>query len=317
MSTADYLDQSLPAGHVSGIRSFSLRGSLLLVLILTLVAIMADQFAARVLLTTSPLWATFAFLLLVWRRGEFPLPDANAAAQSPFSMWRLAVFVAWHVLLVLLARLLGGAAEPFAGTATWSGTLVGLCRLAVLIPTAVLLSFSSWKQILTAYSSEAKAALLVLTMNVPGRVLEALWPWYGRLLGWAVYLLARIFVPGLAYEISPEPTITGPHLDTAVVLACTGISAFELLGYIFGLVIVLDWNCLRKSRALLVYFGCLFLMLVSNAFRIASIVVLGNIGLADYVPGIHLLEGTIFFCCVFLVYLSLTYKWMTERQQLP
>ena len=313
MSATDHLDASLLAGNVFWSRSFPVLRSVLLVLVLTLTAIIADQFAAPILLTTSPLWATFAFLLLVWRRGELPLSGGNATLERSFSLWRLGTFVAMHVALVLLSRSFASAAEPFAGTPTLKGTLVGLCKLAVLIPTVVLFSLPCWKQLLRAYSSEAKAALLVLTMNVPGRVLEAFWPWYGRVLGWFVYLLARSFVPGLTYEIGWEPTIVGPFQDISLVPLCSGISAFELLGYIFGLVIVLDWNCLLKGRALLVYFGCLFFMLVSTPFRIASLVVLGNRGYADFVPRIHVLEGSTFFCIIFLVYLSLTYKSMTVR----
>src|SRR5207249_3185242 len=170
--------------------------------------------------------------------------------------------------------------------------------------------------LLRAYSSEAKAAVLVLTVNVPGRVLEAIWPWYGRAFGWFIYVLARSFVPGLTYDVGPEPSIIGPLQDTSIVFACSGISAFELLAYIFGLVIVLDWNCLRKGRAILAYFGCLFFMLVSNAFRIASLVVLGNRGFADFVSTFHNSAGAVFFCSIFLVYLSLTCRWMTERRQL-
>jgi exosortase/archaeosortase family protein len=287
----------------------------LLVLVLTLIAIAADQFAAPILLTTSPLWATSAFLLLVWRRGELPLSGSNATVERPFSRWRLGTFVAMHVALVLLSRSFASTAAPFAGTPTLRGTLVGLCRLAVLIPTVVLFSFPFWKQLLRAYRSEATTALLVLTLNVPGRILEAIWPWYGRMFGWFVYLLARSFLPGLAYELGPEPTISGPFQDTCIVFACSGISAFELLGCIFGLVIVLDWNYLRKGRALLIYLGCLFFMLLSNAVRIATLVVLGNRGFADFVAPIHASAGAIFFCSVFLVYLSLTYKWMTESRQ--
>jgi len=315
VSANDYLEASLLTGNGFRSRGFPVRGSVLLVLVLTLIAIVADQFAAPILFTTSPLWATFAFLLLVWRRGELPLSGGNAILEPSFSMWRLGTFVAMHVALVLLSRSFAGAADPFAGTPTLRGTLVGLCKLAVFIPTLALFSFRNWKQLLRAYSSEATAALLVLSINVPGRVLESLWPWYGRVLGWFVYLLARSFVPGLAYEIGAEPTITGPFQDLVIVPLCSGISAFELLGYIFGLVILLDWNRLRKGRALLVYFGCLFSMLVSNAFRIASLVVLGNRGFTDFVSRIHASAGLIFFCSVFLVYLSLTYKWMTETKK--
>ena len=315
VSANDYSGASLLIGNVFRSKTFPVLRSVLLVLVLTLIAIVADQFAAPILLTTSPLWATLAFLLLVWRRGGLPLSRGNDTVEASFSMWRLSAFVAMHVALVLLSRSFASAAEPFAGTPTFHGTLVGLCKLAVLIPTVVLFSFSYWKQLLRAYSSEATAALLVLSINVPGRVLESLWPWYGRVLGWFVFVLARSFVPGMTYEIGPEPTLVGPLQDTIIVPLCTGISAFELLGYIFGLVILLDWNRLRKGRALLVYFGCLFFMLVSNAFRIASLVVLGNRGFTDFVSRIHASAGLIFFCSVFLVYLSLTYKWMTESKK--
>jgi exosortase/archaeosortase family protein len=317
LSAANDLEASLLVGKAFPSKSFPLLTSVLLVLVLTLIAIGADQFAEPILFTTSPLWATFAFLLLVWRRGELPLSGANGGKLEPaFSMWRLGTFVAMHVALVLLSRLFASTAVFFAGAPTLRGTLVGLCKLTVLLPTVVLFSFPFWKQLLRAYSKEAAAALLVLTMNVPGRVIESTWPWYGRTLGWLVYLLARTFVPGLAYERGPEPTVTGPFQDISIVPACSGISAFEVLGCIFGLVIVLDWNLLRKGRALLVYFGCLFFMLVSNTFRIASLVVLANRGVAVFTSPIHASAGAIFFCSAFLLYLSLTYKWMTKSRQL-
>jgi exosortase/archaeosortase family protein len=309
------MEASLLAGTVSRSRISPVLRSVLPVLVLTLIATVADQFAAPILFTTSPLWATCALLLLVWRRGELPLSDRNAVLERSFSMWRLGIFIAMHVTLVLLSRSFASAAESFAGTPTLKGTLVGFCKLAVLFPTAVLFSFPYWKQLLRAYRSEATAAVLVLSMNVPGRVIDSLWPWYGRVLGWSAYSLARSFVPGLTYEIGPEPTIVGPFQDISLVPLCSGTLGFELLGYIFGFVIVLDWNRLRKGRALLIYFGGLFFMLVSNAFRIASLVILGNRGYVDFVPSIHLLEGWIFFCCVFLVYLSLTYKWMTKSRE--
>ena len=315
MSAAQYMEASVLAASVSPSRISPVLRSVLPVLILTLIAIVADQFAAPILFTTSPLWAICAFLLLIWRRGELPLSVGNATLERSFSIWRVGAFVAMHVALVLLSRSFTSAAESFAGFPTLRGTLVGFCKLAVLIPTVVLFSVPDWKQLLRAYRSEATAAVLVLSMNVPGRVIETLWPWYGRVLGWSAYSLARSFVPGLTYEIGREPTIVGPFQDISLVPLCSGISAFELLGYIFGLVIVLDWNRLRKGRSLLIYFGGLFFMLVSNAFRIASLVVLGNRGYADFVPLIHVFEGPVFFCTVFLVYLSLTYKWMTESQR--
>ncbi|PYX01607.1 MAG: hypothetical protein DMG86_09810, partial [Acidobacteria bacterium] len=280
VSATEYMEASLLAGNVSRSRISPVLRSVLPVLVLSLIAIVADQFAAPILFTTSPLWATCAFLLLVWRRGELPLSGGNATFERSFSMWRVGAFLSMHVALVLLSRSFTSAAEPFAGTSTLRGTLVGFCKLAVLLPTVVLSSYPYWKQLLRAYSAEVKAAVVVLTMNVPG---------------------PRSFVPGLIYEIGPEPTLVGPFQDTSLVPLCSGISGFELLSYIFGLVVVLEWNCLRRGRALLIYFGCLFSILGSNAFRIASLVVLGNRGYADFVPLIHVLEGPIFFCTVFLV----------------
>jgi exosortase/archaeosortase family protein len=315
VSATEHMEASFPAVNVSRSRISPVLRSVLPVLVLTLIAIVADQFAAPILFTTTPLWATCAFLLLVWRRGELPLSGGNATLERSLSMWQVGTFVAMHAALVLLSRSFASAAESFDGSPTLRGTLVGLCKLAVLLPTVVLFSYPYWKKLLRAYSSEALAAVVVLTMNVPSRVLDVLWPWYGRVLGWSVYLLARSFVPGLKYEIGPEPTLLGPFQDVFVIPLCSGITSFELLSYIFGLIIFLDWNRLRRGRALLIYFGCLFSILVSNAFRIASLVVLGNRGYADFVPLIHVFEGPLFFCTVFLVYLFLTYKWMTESQR--
>jgi exosortase/archaeosortase family protein len=135
-------------------------------------------------------------------------------------------------------------------------------------------------------------------------------------LGWFVYLLARIFVPGLTYETGPEPTIMGPFQDTSIVPECIGISAFELLAYLFGLIVLLDWNRLRKDRALLLFLGYIPFILISNAVRIAVLVVLFNRGFADFAAKFHLSAGALFFCSVFLVYTFLTYRWMTESRRL-
>jgi exosortase/archaeosortase family protein len=307
--TAIPLAQSFPRPTISPARK-----RLTVVLVLTLLAIGADQLLAPITRTSAPLWATFALLLLVWRRGKSnPASGDGDPEQSLFAL-RLILFVVMHLGLVLVSHFLTARAEPYSGSPTVQGTIVGLGKLAVLAPTFLLLPLSSWKRFLSTYRVEACAALLVLCINVPRRILEATWPWYGQGLGWSVYMLARGLVPGLTYQGGLEPTIVGPRQDTALVLLCSGISAFELLAYVFGFVVLLDWKHLRKARALLIYLGCLFLMLVSNAFRIALLVVLGNRGFADFVMHFHVYAGSLFFCSVFLVYLSLAYKWMTQKQ---
>lgn len=285
--------------------------------VMTLVAITVDQFASPILRTTSPLLATLAFLLFVWRRGHSPLLDANFARETSLPIWRIMLYLAAHLLLIFLCRFAAGYAEPFSGAATLEGTVVGLGKLAVFAPSLFLFSFRDWKRLIRAYRPEGIVALLVLAVNIPHRFVEFIWPWYGRMLGWAVYLLARIFVSGLTYQTGPEPTILGPYYDTGLILNCSGVDAFELLSYVFAFITLLDWDRLRRGRAVLVYLGCLLSVLLCNIPRIAVVTVLHNRGYGDLASGFHLGAGPFFFCSIFLVYVSLTYRWMTRLLHEP
>jgi exosortase/archaeosortase family protein len=79
-------------------------------------------------------------------------------------------------------------------------------------------------------------------------------------------------------------------------------------------VAVLDWNRLRRGRALFAYFAGLFAMLFGNAIRITSFVVFGNHGFAESISRFHVSAGWFFFSVVFLVYLSMTYSWMLGKR---
>ena len=316
MSVIAYSGAHLLARKGSRLASFPAGLPVFLVLLLTLIAVSVDQLASPILRTTSLLMATLAFLLFVWRRGQSPLLDATVTGERSFSVWCLVGFFAIHLALILVSRSVTVVAKPFSGTATLSGTVIGLGKLSVLAPTLLLLPASDWKRLIRAYGPEAIAAVLVLTINVPRRFVEFIWPWYGRMLGWVVYLLARGFVPGLTYQPGPEPTILGPLQDTGLILNCSGVDGFELLSYVFAFVTLLDWNRLRRGRAFLVCLGCLLSILVCNALRIATVVVLFNRGYADLATGFHLGAGPLFFCSIFLVYMCLTYRWMTNRPRL-
>jgi exosortase/archaeosortase family protein len=293
--------------------SLPVRRFLLLVLGLTLTAIAADQFAAPVLRTTSPLWATAAFLVLVWRRDELPSNPGPGPFERTLSIIRLAFFFTAHFVLIQHARMLTSMLVPVAGSHTASGLLVAAWKLSVLVPTILLLPLSRLKGLATAYKHEGMAALVVFVTFSPWRAMEAVWPWYGQLLGRFVYTLASFFVAGLGYVKDLTPTITGPDLDITIVQACSGITGLELFGYLFGVVTILDWNRLWKWRGLLAYFAGLFAVLLGNALRITSFVVFGNRGFADFVLRFHVSAGWIFFSVVFLVYLSLTYRWMLNK----
>jgi exosortase/archaeosortase family protein len=282
--------------------------------VLTLVAIAADQFAAPILWNTAPLWATAVCLLLVWRRARSPIILGEGPNDRVLLPRRLAAFVAAHLVIVLVARLLTSVFQPVAGTTTVGGTLIAAWKLFVFAPTFLLFRLSRWRQLIRAYGPEVKAFLVVSFTFISKRALAALWPWYGQALGRLVYLLAGFFVPGLGYEQSLNPVVTGPDEDITIVLACSGITGFELFAYLFGFVAVLDWNLLRKGRALIIYSAGLFTMLVGNVLRIATLVILGNRGFADFASRFHYSAGWIFFSAIFLIYLSLTYSWMLKRQ---
>jgi exosortase/archaeosortase family protein len=298
----------IPAG------SFQAPRFLLLVLFLTLFTISADQFAAPLLHSSSPLWATAACLVLVWRRSE-PSSDADSGPiRFSFTFWRFAAFVGTHAALILVVRSLSSKMQLVAGTVTMLGALFAVMKLSVLAPTILLLPVRAWRELLSPYRAEIVAALVVLLTYFPSRAIEELWPWYGQALGRFVYALSSIFAHRIGYIGNSNPTLTGPDLDVTVILACSGINGIELFDYLFGGVAILDWNRLRKGRALAGYFLGLFAMLLGNALRITSLVVFGNRGFAELVAHYHIAAGWIFFSVVFLVYLSMTYAWMLKKK---
>ena len=288
------------------------RRFLLLALLLTLAAIACDQYAAPVLHSSSPLWATAALLLVSWRRGGVS-PSSESASSQTVSNWRIGAFLAAHVVIVAVARAASVELQPIAGTASLGGTLLALLKLGVLAPTLVLFSPAAWRRIAREFPAELIAAFVVLFTYFPRRVLESLWPWYGQVLGRFVFFIAGPLVTRLGYVRALNPTLTGRELDVTILPACSGINGIELFQMLFALLVFCDWNRLRKGRALFGYFAGLAFMLLGNALRITSLVVLGNHGLSELVSRFHISAGWIFFSLVFLVYLGISYRWMLGK----
>lgn len=314
MSPANTPGPHLHSGGIFRSVRFAAPRFLMLALAATALAIAADQLVAPILYSNSPLWATIACLLLVWRRGDVRSSAGEAAFECTLTVGRVAAFLTAHGVIVLLARSLSDAIQASSGAMTFGGTLLAVGKLSVLAPTIILFPLATWKRIASIYFPEAIAALVVLLTFFPSRALQAGWPWYGRGLGRFVYILARIFVPKLAYLADSNPTLSGPELDVTIVPECSGINGLELFDYLFGVVALADWNRLRKGRALLAYFLGLLVMLLGNAIRVVTFVTLGNHGFAESVSRFHISAGWIFFSVVFFVYLSMTYGWiMTKR----
>lgn len=292
-----------------------------LALLITLGAIAADQFAAPTLYSSSPLWAAAACLLLVWRRdsigferegGASPLTISSkrhtGVGGLHFTLGRIAFFAGAHFLLVNAAWYLESAINPIAGTNSFAGWVIAALKLSLLLPTLLLLPLASWRTLARTYAPEGIAALVVLFTFFPGRILMALWPWYGQVLGRVVFFFAGLFVPGLTFTGALNPTLHGPDLDVNILFACSGISGIELFDFLFAFVVFMDWNRLRKGPAFVAYFVGIAAILLSNALRISSMAILGNRGFADIVSRYHVSAGWIFFSIVFLVYLFLTYR---------
>jgi exosortase/archaeosortase family protein len=276
--------------------------------LLTLGACAADQFVAPALYSTSPLWAAAVCAALVWRRGDIEFQRLEGAVNIGFSFERIALFVAAHAFLVSLALLLPAALEQLAGTVASMGLITAGLKVSVLLPTLLLLPRERWPIVARTYAAEGIASLIVLFTFFPGRFLAAIWPWYGQVLGSLVFFVSGLFVHGITYAAALSPTIHGPGLDVTILPACSGITGIELFDYLFAFVALLDWNRLRKGRALLAYFGGIAVMLAGNGLRIVSFVVLGNHGFAEVVARFHLTAGWIFFSVLFLVYLFSIYR---------
>jgi exosortase/archaeosortase family protein len=281
---------------------------LFLALLLTFTGVVVDQLAAPVLRTSSPIWAAFGLLALVWRRGETAPRPPFTAPGARLSRWRVAVFAVLHLILVFAARAWLHDSQGAMDTAAHLAWSLTALKFTVLLPTAVLLPWPSWRILAGVYRAEFAAAFIVLLTYFPSRVMDALWPWYGPLLG--RFLLSGPFAPSLSYVKAWFPTITGPGLDVTIALACSGFDGIKLFDYLFGFVVLCDWNRLSKGRALVAYLAGAAAMLLGNALRIVVLVVLGNRGFADSVARFHLSAGWMFFSVAFLVYLSLVYRWM-------
>jgi exosortase/archaeosortase family protein len=279
-----------------------------------ILAVATDQSLAPILHSSSPFWAILSFTLLALRR-TFNKPSQD---WSPFplpTLPRLAVFFAAHALLTLSALLLTPALGRHAGAMTAAGWTLAFAKISVLLPVVLLYPLSQWHSLARTYAAEAMASVVVLFTFFPNRIIEALWPWYGRILGRAVYSISSLFVPSLHYVPSLYPSVTGPDLDVQILLSCSGMNGLQLFDCLFALVVLCDWCRLNKGRTLVAYWFGLAAILTGNVLRIVSFVVAGNSGLATLVTRFHLPAGSIFFSVVFLVYLAIAYPWMLRASK--
>jgi exosortase/archaeosortase family protein len=286
---------------------------LVLALLLTLAGAAADQAAVPVLFSTSPLCAVFGCFLLVSRRGS--PRESGSLRNFAFSKTRVISFLIAHAVLIAYFLIAARAWGTSSGNLSLSGWLFLFAKLAVLAPGFILLPWKTWYSLIQRYSAEFTASVIILVTFFPRRIAEAVWPWYGQVLGHTAYIMSWPFVHGLRFVKAIYPTLSGPDMDVTILLSCSGISGLELFDILFAVVAFLDWNRLNKRRLLLGYIAGMVAMTLSNLLRITSFVVLGNNGFAELVSRFHINAGWLFFSVSFVVFLSFAYRWMLEKSE--
>jgi len=281
----------------------------LLVAASALFSLSLDFLLAPPLRNTSFLLATTLFSLLVVRRlSVHPVDIALDKTPATLSPLRLTIFCFLHLPLFALANLLSSPDALYDGS--YRGFLLALAKVLVFLPPAVLLTRRTWQSLLRQFRPELIASGLALLTYFPFRLFVVAWPFYSTLLARTVHFLGGLFVTGLGYAPGTSPTITGPVLDVHILFACSGLDGLRLFQLLFSLLLVCDWDRLRRWRTLTGYAAGLGLMLIANAIRIAAMVVVGNRISADLVVRYHLEAGWVYITAVFLLLLLVSYRWL-------
>lgn len=280
-------------------------------LLLCLGVISVDYLVSPALYNGSPLWATAALLLLVFRRGQAPGSDAAGLTIAKLSAGRFAIFLALHAIIIAIGRYSSAAFTTAAASDAGAAALLAAAKLLILLPGIVLFSPLDWPSLLRRYRAEFVAALVVLLTFFPYRLFHTLWPAYSQVIASLAYYGAKPFVAELGFSSLPIPTILGPQLDLQIIFWCSGFSALAMFDTLVALVAVLDWNELNHKRLLTAYFAGAFAILVANVVRISLLVIAGNLIAPKYAMGrFHVNAGWVFFAAVYLAFLWISYRWM-------
>ena len=280
-----------------------------LVAVASLFLLSIDFLLAPALRNTSFFLALALFSSLVVRRLSLQPDDKTTdKTQVPLSPLRLTIFCFLHLPLIALGNLLGSRDAVYDPSI--SGLLLAAAKVLVFLPTAVLLTRQTRQSLFRQFGPELVASAIALLTYFPFRLFLATWPFYSTLLAHSVQFLAGLFVTGLGYTPGPSPTITGPLLDVHILFACSGLDGMRLFQILFFLVLVCDWDRMRRWRTLAGYATGLAAMLLANAMRIAAMVVIGNRISADLVMRYHLEAGWVYVTAVFLLFLLLSHRWL-------
>lgn len=279
----------------------------------TLFAISIDNWVAPAVHNHSPFSALGFFLALISRKRSQDDSAERGAISLKWAWVGVALFALLHVVIIAVVRSTSAALVTASGESTVRSGAIASLKLLVLLPTLALVPPSAWKQLARKYKAELIASALVLFTWNPFRMFVTAWPWYSDWLGRFAHVMSGLLVAGLGYVPGAAPTLAGPKLDVSILFGCSGLSGIRLFQVLFGLVVLVDWNRLKKMRVLAAYFAGLAATVLANALRIALLVVLGNQVSPDLVMRFHINAGGIFFTSVFLIFLAASYRWLLKH----
>lgn len=253
-------------------------------------------------------------MLLLRGKEEVGWPKMFGASR-PERSWRLLLFAFLHISFVLVGRTWASSLHAASLTYTASGGATALLKFLILLPTILLLPPATWTGIIRTFRSELVASGVVFFTFFPHRIFETIWPWYSHVLGIAVCGVTRWFVPSLVCSAGITPSFSGPKLEVSIIFACSGLDSLRLFQLLFGLIVAIEWKRLKKGRALIAYFAGLAMTLIANLLRISLLVILGNRGFTEWIMRQHVNAGWAVFTVAFLMFLTVSYNWMLETEQ--
>jgi len=284
-------------------------------ILLSLIIIATDYLIAPALYNGSTLWSTAALLLLVLRRGQAAIRNSEAPTITKLSLARLAIFFALNAIIIAIGHYSSTLFTSAASSDAIAAAPLAATKLLILVPGVVLFSRTDWANLLRRYRAEFTAALVVLLTFFPYRLFHTIWPTYSHLIATLAYYGAKPFVAGIGFISQPIPTIIGPKIDLQVVFWCSGFSALALFDTLVALIAILDWNELNHTRLLVAYIGGGAAILAANVVRISLLVIIGNEIAPKYAMGrFHVNAGWAFFAAIYLIILTVSYRWMLRKQ---
>jgi hypothetical protein len=275
---------------------------------LSIAAVALDVFFAPAMYSSRPFFALGAFAILVLVSNRSREDGWLLPRLSPL---RLAGFACLHLLLVGVANYFDNDLNSVSHSYSLTASIISAARILVVLPTLVLFPVAS--RFYRRFTAELVAATVVLLTFFPDRYFQLVWPWYSRILTTGATLVCSVFVPGThLVNGAGVQTVVGPTVDMVVDFTCSGITGINLFHLLFGIIAIVEWNRLRKVRALICFVIGGLAYMVANFLRLNLLFLIGN--LVSNKINLDFL-GWVIFGITFYILMKITYDWMVGAER--